>query len=216
MMNRLRLVRFDPPLGGAEMRFVLAAAALVAVFTAVAVPARAHTAAPGPQCGGTLWKLMTLSDTGKTGVSWAPAATNIGDIAKLTAPAKVPSARTTTFQKNNWKLTAVIERYRMASNGEIVLQLFDIPTSTYMNAYMPGPQCLPTTARGRAQMLAARNGFMSACPAVTTDWQPLGATAQLTGVGFFNPVKTTLGAAKNGAELRPLVGLTIMQGCGKF
>jgi hypothetical protein len=29
-------------------------------------------------------------------------------------------------------------------------------------------------------------------------------------------VKTTLGAAKNGAELRPLVGLTIMQGCGKF
>jgi hypothetical protein len=104
----------------------------------------------------------------------------------------------------------------MASNGEIVLELFDIPSSTYMNAYMPAPQCLPTKARGRAQMLAARNGFMKQCPAVTTDWQPLGATAQLTGVGFFNPVKTTLGAAKNGAELRPLVGLTIMQGCGKF
>ena len=73
------------------MRFVLAAAAVIAALVAVAVPARAHTAAPGPQCGGTLWKLMTLSDTGKTGVSWAPAATNIGDIAKLTAPAKVPS-----------------------------------------------------------------------------------------------------------------------------
>src|SRR5439155_1646403 len=79
MMSRLRLVRFDPPLGGAEMRFVLAAAALVAVFTAVAVPARAHTAAPGPQCGGTLWKLMTLSDTGKTGVGfWNPVKTTLG------------------------------------------------------------------------------------------------------------------------------------------
>src|SRR5439155_15991446 len=157
MMNRLRLVRFDPPLGGAAMRFVLAAAALVAVFTAVAVPARAHTAAPGPQCGGTLWKLMTLSDTGKTGVSWAGASTTIADISKLAAPVRVPSARSTTFQRNNWQLSAVIQRYRMASNGEIVLQLFDIPSATYMNAYMPAPQCLPTTARGRAQMLAARN-----------------------------------------------------------
>ena len=77
------------------MRFVLAAAALVAVFTAVAVPAGAHTAAPGPQCGGTLWKLMTLSDTGKTGVSWAGAPTTIADIAKLATPVRVPSARST-------------------------------------------------------------------------------------------------------------------------
>jgi hypothetical protein len=198
------------------MRFALAATTAVAALVAVAVPARAHTAAPGPQCGGTLWRLMTLSDTGKTGVSWAPAATSIGDIAKLTAPIKTPSTRSTTFQKNNWRLTAIIQRYRMASNGEIVLQLFDIPTSTYMNAYMPGPQCLPTTARGRAQMLAARDGFMKMCPAVTTQWQLLGATAEMTGVGYWNPVKTTLGALKNGAELRPLTALTIKQGCGKF
>ena len=199
------------------MRFVLtAAAALIAVVAALATPAGARVDVPGPQCGGTLWKLMTLSDTAKTSVKWSPVATTIPDIAKLTAPAKISLARSNVFQKQVWSLTAIIDRYRMASNGEIVLELFDIPSSTYMNAYMPSPQCLPTTARGRAQMLAARNGFMKQCPAVTTDWQPLGATAQLTGVGFFNPVKTTLGAAKNGAELRPLVGLTIMQGCGKF
>jgi len=93
----------------------------------------------------------------------------------------------------------------MASNGEIVFQLFDIPSSTYMNAYMPAPQCLPTAARGRAQLLATRNAFMKQCPPVTNQWQPLGATANLSGVGFFNPVKTTAGALKNGAELRPLV-----------
>jgi hypothetical protein len=199
------------------MRFVLlAAAALAALTAAFALPAGAHVAAPGPQCGGTLWKLMTLSDTGKSAVHWAPTATTLPDIAKLSAPAKITAARTSAFQKQVWKVTAVIERYRMASNGEIVFQLFDIPTSTYMNAYMPSSQCLPSKARGRAQMLAARNLFLKECPAVTGNWQMLGATADITGVGFWNPVKTTIGALKNGAELRPLLEIKITQGCGHF
>jgi hypothetical protein len=199
------------------MRFVLAAAAGLAALTAAfALPAGAHVTTPGPQCGGTLWKLMTLSDTGKSAVQWAPAATSIPDIAKLTAPAKITTARGSAFQKQVWKLTAVIQSYRQASNGELVFQLFDIQSSTYMNAYLPSASCLPSAARGRAQMLAARNGFLKMCPAVTGHWQPLGATAELTGVGFWNPVKTTAGASKNGAELRPLLSVNITQGCGKF
>jgi hypothetical protein len=202
------------------MRFVLiAAAALAALTAAFALPAGAHVThvtAPGPQCGGTLWKLMTLSDTGKTAVHWAPTASTIPDIAKLSAPAKITTARSSAFQKQVWKVTAVIQRYRQASNGEIVLELFDIASSTYMDAYLPSAQCLPTKARGRAQMLAARNGFLKDCPAVTGDWQLLGATADLSGVGFWNPVKTTMGALKNGAELRPLIDLKITQGCGHF
>jgi hypothetical protein len=200
------------------MRFVLAAAAAVAaVSAAFALPAGAHVgAAPGPQCGGTLWKLMTLSDTGRTAVHWTPAATSISDIAKLTAPAKVTTARSNTFEKQVWGFTTVLQSYRMASNGELVFQLFDVPTSTYMNAYLPSPQCMPKTTRGRAQIVATRNAFLKQCPAPTVNWQPLGATAQLSGVGFWNPVKTTAGASKNGAELRPLLGVNITQGCGKF
>lgn len=199
------------------MRFVFATvAALAAVTAAFALPAGAHTTVPGPQCGGTLWKLMTLSDVGKGSVKWSPAASSLVDISKLTAPLKVPTTRSNVFEKQVWGVTAVLQSYRMASNGEIVFQLFDIRSSTYMNAYMPSPQCLPTAARGRAQLLAARNAFMKQCPPVTNQWQPLGATANLTGVGFFNPVKTTAGALKNGAELRPLVSLNITQGCGKF
>ena len=202
------------------MRFVLvAAAALAALTAAFALPAGArvtHVTAPGPQCGGTLWKLMTLSDTGKTAVHWAPTATTISDIAKLSAPAKITTARSSAFQKQVWQLTAVIQSYRQASNGEIVFQLFDINSSLYMNAYMPSASCLPTKARGRAQMLATRNAFLKQCPAPTGNWAPLGATAQVTGVGFWNPVKTTAGASKNGAELRPLLSVNITQGCGKF
>src|SRR5581483_11289064 len=99
---------------------------------------------------------------------------------------------------------------------ELVLELFDVPSSTYMNAYLPASQCLPTKARGRSQMLGARNAFVSGCPAPTNDWQMLGATADMAGVGFWNPVKTTMGALKNGAELRPLVSLNITQGCGRY
>ena len=200
------------------MRFVLAAAAALAALTAAfASPAGARVdAAPGPQCGGTLWKQMTLSDPGSTSVNWTPAATSIPDIAKLTAPKKITTARGSVFQKRMWHVTAVIERYRMASNGELVLELVDVPTSTYMNAYLPASQCLPKTTRGRAQILATRNAFMKQCPGVATAWQQLGVTANLTGVGFWNPVKTTMGALSNGAELRPLVGLAITQGCGKF
>jgi hypothetical protein len=199
------------------MRFVLsAAAALVACVAAFAAPARAHVQSPGPQCGGTLWKQMTLSDTGKTAVTWSPSQTSISDIGKLSAPPRITTARSTAFQKHVWGMKTIIERYRVASNGEIVLQLFDVPSSTYMNAYLPAASCLPTKARGRAQMLAARTSFMKECPAPTTDWQMLGATADVAGVGFFNPVKTTLGALRNGAELRPLVNVKITQGCGHF
>lgn len=200
------------------MRFLLpATAALTALVAAVASPAGARVDAPGPQCGGTLWKLMTLSDTGKSSVKWAPAGTSLPDIAKLAAPAKIGTTRATAFQKQVWGLsTVVVDRYRMASNGELVLVLYDIPSSIYMDAYIPAPQCLPATTRGRAQILAARDAFLKDCPAVTNRWHILGATMQVRGVGFFDPAKTTLGALKNGAELRPLTGLTISQGCGHF
>ena len=200
------------------MRFVLAVAAVAAtIAAATALPAGARVSAPGPQCGGTLWKVMTLSDTAKKTVTWAPTVTTIPDVSKLIAPAKITTARSNSFQKHVWSLSkTIIERYRMASNGEIVLELFDINTQTYMNGYLEAPTCLPTAARGRGQMLTARNNFLSGCPAPTNNWQLLGATADMSGVGFFNPVKTTMGALKNGAELRPLVSMNITQGCGHF
>ncbi len=197
------------------------AALAAAAATAFAVPAKAHVQAagvikPGAWCGGSLWKLMTLSDAGRKSVNWNAAQTNIPTLAGLTAPKKVPATRTTSFEKQMWQMTLVIERYRLQSNGEIALELFDVPSSTYMDAYMPNPQCLSSTTRARGQIVAARNAFTSACPAPTGDWQPLGATVTLQGVGFWNPVKTTLGALGNGAELRPITNFVLQQGCGKF
>jgi hypothetical protein len=194
------------------MRKVLAAAAAGLV---AAVAAHAAVAAPGPQCGGSLWKLITLADDGKS-VNWNPATTTIPEIAKLAPPSRITASRTSSFQRRVWELKdVVIERYRVASNGELVLELFDIPSSTYMDAYIPSSSCMTSNKTLRKAMLGARAGFTKGCPAPTPTWQMLGAHATVLGVGFWNPVKTTEGALSTGAELRPLVGLTITQGCGK-
>jgi hypothetical protein len=201
------------------MRVLVTAAAVAALLAVlVAAPAGARSSAkPGPWCGGTLWQQMTLSDKGNKSVAWSPATTSLADIGKLAAPAKITTVRSTKFQKQNWSLDKVIiERYRQASNGEIVFQLFDVGTNVYMNAYLENSSCLPKTTRARGDLLKARAAFLNDCPAPTKDWQMLGATAKLTGVGFFNPVRTTLGALTNGAELRPLTSLQITQGCGHF
>jgi hypothetical protein len=195
------------------MRFALVAG--IAAFAA-AVAVQSGVAAPGPQCGGTLWKQMTLADNGTT-VNWNPKVTTVGEIAKLTAPARVTAARTTSFQRQVWKMdNVVVERYRTASNGELVLQLYDVENNAYMNAYMPSTACMTANPKLHKALVGARTGFTKGCPAATNDWQMLGAHAVIYGVGFWNPVKTTLGALPSGAELRPLVGLTITQGCGKF
>ena len=195
-------------------RVLFAAAAVVAIVAAAPAGAHQTAKAPGPWCGGTLWKLMTFSDTGRAGVNLTPTPTSITALGAEAAPAKIGTARS-AFEKQSWQITAVIERYRVASNGELVFEMTDPQSSTYMNAYMPNPKCLSPTTRDRAQILAARTAFTSVCPAPTEAWQLLGATVQLTGVGFFNPVKSTIGALANGAELRPVTGFTLMQGCGK-
>ena len=110
----------------------------------------------------------------------------------------------------------MIERARLQSNGEIALELYDIPSSTYMNAYMPNPRCLSSQTRDRAAILSARRVFVRDCKLPPTSWWPVGASVRMTGVGYWNPVKTTLGALGNGAELRPITGIVIFNGCGHF
>jgi hypothetical protein len=191
---------------------------LLAAYTAAAprteaAPYRSHQA-PGPWCGGVLWRQMAFSDPDRAKVGVTPEDTAIAKIAELAPPSKITTARTTSFQRNVWHLHAVVDRFRIASNGEIVLILFNIDSGQYMNAYMPNPNCLSNKTRQRGAIVAARKAFTSHCPVVTAAWQLLGATVDVTGVGFWNPVRTTRGALPNGAELRPVTGWTIDFGCG--
>jgi hypothetical protein len=202
-----------------RLRRALFVSALLAAIGAVCMPAGATRAAldkqdPGTWCGGTLWRLMNLSDPDRATVDLHGTPTTIADIAKRVTPGTIGPRRTTKFQHHVWRLRAVIDRYRIASNGEIVLILFSIDTGQYMNAYLPNPHCLGPRARDRTGMIAARNELTSHCPTVKPSWELLGITVELAGVGFWNPRQSTRGALPNGAELRPLTNFKIVTGCG--
>jgi len=188
-----------------------AAACAIAVGAAGSATGRQ---APGPWCGGGLWRLMTLSDPQRGAVDLHGTPTTIADIAKRTAPAATPQSRANSFQRSVWRLRTVIDRYRIASNGEIVLVLYSIDSSQYMNAYLPNPRCLGESARDRTGMIAARQQLTSHCPPVKAAWQLLGATVELGGVGFWNSSRATRGALPSGAELRPVTNFKIVNGCG--
>lgn len=192
--------------------FLAATASLCA--TAAGSPAATGRESPGTWCGGHLWRLMTLSDNDRANVNLHGVPTTIADISKLAPPQRIVAARTTAFQRQAWKLHAVIDRYRIASNGELILILFSIPTGQYMDVYLPNPVCLGERALDRTGMIAARRQFTSHCDAVTPAWQLLGVTVDVAGIGFWNPSKKTRGALQNGAELRPLTNLRVVSGCG--
>lgn len=195
---------------------VLAVLGVLAAVVAVASPGRAavHRQSPGPWCGGALWRLMTLSDGQRDRVDFRPAATSIAQIAQIAPPGKVGLTRATSFQRHRWTFPTVVDRFRIASNGEIVLILYSIDSGQYIDAYLPNPDCLGARTRYRSGIVAARTAFTSHCPHATAQWQLLGATVELGGIGFWNPSKATRGALPNGAELRPVTNLKIVTGCG--
>jgi len=202
-----------------RLRRALVASAVITALAAVGLPAGRTSAAvdrqdPGTWCGGTLWRLMTLSDPDRQSVDLHGTPTTIGDISKRLTPSTIGPSRTTKFQHHVWRMRAVVDRYRIASNGEIVLILFNIDTGQFMNAYMPNPHCLGPRARDRSGMISARKELTSHCPTVTPAWQLVGITVELAGVGFWNPSRTTRGALANGAELRPVTNFKIVTGCG--
>jgi hypothetical protein len=192
---------------------ILAASILVLAATS-AQAAPANGPRPGTGCGGTLWRLMTLSDPDRRTVTLVRRPTTIADVAKQTRPRVIGPRRTTPFQRQVWGVRAVVDRYRIASNGEIVLILYSIDTAQFMNAYLPAAQCLGPLARDRTGMLAARRSLVSGCPRVLAAWQLVGITVEIGGVGFWNPSVTTRGALPNGAELRPVTNLKVVAGCG--
>ena len=197
-------------------RLACGAALLAALLCAGAAASTATTGteSPGSWCGGRLWRLMTLSDSGRDAVNLHGEATTIARIAKLSPPEQIAPTRQTLFQRQVWRLHSVVDRYRIASNGEIVLILFSIDTGQYMNVYLPNPVCLGQRARDRSGMVSAREQLTSHCAPVTAAWQLLGATVDVAGTGFWNPSTQTRGALPNGAELRPLTNLRIVSGCG--
>ena len=184
---------------------------LAAAVAAVAAFARTQQTPAATRCGGQLWRLKTLSDSGRKAVALAPPrTTTIGAIAGKPYPRPVPRKRRTAFQRQNWEVVAQITAFRLEYAG-LRLILFD--DGAYLNAVIPVPSCLATTSRGRTAMTGAWTTFGSSCTHPTREWQSLGAIAYVSGVGFWSARDDDRGAAPNGAELYPVTGFRGVAGC---
>ncbi len=197
-----------------RLRLPLCTALALAACGAAAAATASSQRAAGAWCGGPLWRQMTLSDADRREVVLRPTPTSIAAIAAQRSPAWIGLRRDTPFQRRTWRLETVVDRFRIASNGEIVLILFSIDSGMYMNAYLPNPNCLTARTRNRSGIVAARAEFRSHCGPADWPWALLGATVDIAGVGFWNPVRDTRGALANGAELRPVTNLKVLSGCG--
>ena len=193
-------------------RVGLTAALLIAATAAAATANTRTTAAPSAaSCGGSLWRLMTLSDARRGSVSLTPASTTVGAIAKRPSPQPLPTTRRTQFQRQTWEVVAQVTNFRLERGG-VRLVLFD--SNSYMNAVIPIPSCLTSRTRARAKIEGVWKQFALDCARAKMDWQSLGAIVYVQGVGFWNARQTGLrGAAANGAELHPVTGLRIVSGC---
>ena len=189
--------------------------ALFLVLTAWAAGI-APTAARGPTaqaCGGILWRMKTFSDRQRNLVRLTPEPATIGSIASRPYPRPLPRSRRTRFQRQTWEVVAQITEYRVDGN-ELRLVLFD--HGAYMNAVLPSPACLSKATRQRAAITAVWPTFFPGCGRPLRSWEPQGAVAFVSGVGFWSSrFKHRRHAAPNGAELHPVTGLRVVAGCGR-
>jgi hypothetical protein len=186
---------------------VLATGLTAAAATAESRDVSSPTAA---RCGGSLWRMKTLSDPQRRLVRLLPATTTIGGIAKRPYPRPTPKTRRTSFQRQVWSVVSQITQYRLEPAG-IRLLLFD--AGSYVNAVIPAPNCLSARTRGRAQIVYAWKRFQACARHPTSEWQSLGAVGYVGGVGFWGPHEPGKGVAPNGAELHPVTAIRFVVGC---
>jgi hypothetical protein len=160
-------------------------------------------------CGGLLWRLTTLSDQDRGKVVLSPRSTTIGGMVARGTPQPLPRRRSTPFQRQTWEVIAQIVDYHLTGN---VLHMSLADDNTYVDAAIPAPSCIPSTARARAAVIRTWTKFTSDCGHPTDRSQPLGAVAYVTGVGAWTGARGP-GVAPNGASLSPVTGLRIVAGC---
>lgn len=189
----------------------LIALLVIGAATIAAAAAGRDAAAPtAARCGGSLWRLKTLSDAGRGSVRLTPKYTTIADIGKRPFPRPLPTKRRTPFQRQAWEVVAQVTQFKLEADG-VRLVLFD--AGSYLNAVIPLPNCLTSRTRARDQIASTWRQFSSDCAQPTSEWQSLGAIAYVRGIGFWGQQGLRRGGARNGAELHPVTSIRIVAGC---
>jgi hypothetical protein len=180
---------------------------------AVAIVSASHAFASSrgaTACGGSAWRLGTLSDQDRSKVVLTPRSTTIGAIVARGTPQPLPRRRTTPFQKQTWQVVAEIAEYHLTGN---IVHLTLSDDRVYLDAAIPAPSCLSSKSRARNSIVGTWTKITNDCRLHPTDKsQPLGWVAYVSGVGAWSASRGH-GFAPNGATLSPVTGLRIVAGC---
>jgi hypothetical protein len=197
--------------GGRPLWKAALTVAVAALLAVVADHSQGARSAPvQTACGSELWALKTLSDPLRRRVNLRPRATTIAAINARRMPARAPRRRD-AFERQVWRVSAQIVEYRLEDDQDIDLVLYG--GGSYLIAEMPAAACLPRRTRNRPAIVRVRRMFESRCGAATDSWHQLGAVAYVSGVGFWDFPHGQSGAARNYAELHPVTGMRLLNGC---
>jgi hypothetical protein len=154
-----------------------------------------------------LWSLKTLSDPQRGLVNLHPRNTSVAAINALPRPYPTPRTRSAVYERRAWRVKAQIVQFKLEGDSDIHLILFW--AGRYMIAEIAFAGCLSRPTRDRRAIV----GFIRRCGFPSSDWQPLGAVAYVTGVGFWDVPHGQTGHARNYSELHPVTGVRFVAGC---
>ena len=184
---------------------ILAWAAATASAHTYVPSSRATGAARTSSCGNAVRR---LADSARGRVNFSAVNTTL-DAFGAKSRSGVSSGRD-AFERQAYTVTAQVVKYRADASG---LHFVLFQGSSYAQAYLPSPACLPSYARARSTMVATRKWFLKNCGLASSSWKPLGAQVRVTGVAYWGSPNLS-GAAPNGAELAPVYGMNPVAGCG--
>jgi hypothetical protein len=108
-------------------------------------------------------------------------------------------------ETTTYRVHARLVEYKLEDDSDIHVVIRRLHGHGTMIVELPAKSCIPGQARARHRMIRARTAFISRFGAPTTDWEHLGVTGVITGVGFFDTPHGQTGIAPNAIELHPVI-----------
>jgi hypothetical protein len=158
-------------------------------------------------CGIDRWDVKTGSDADRYKVRYnSPVATSIYALRGRSTPASLPAHnRVATTETSVFVISGTLTQYRVEGDSDIHAVVKDA-SGRSMIVELPAPACVAHTQPFKTQITSARQAFVTRNPASTT-WRYVRRAIKVRGIGFWdNP--NGVGAAPNGIELHPVLGVS--------
>jgi len=158
-------------------------------------------------CGKEAREKKAASDKEAAGITRGAHATTITALRALAEPTNsLRSPRIAPFETQVWSLDATLTSYKHEADGDYHLVLQDDHDYTIV-AEIPDPRCAGES-RFLDAITSARETFEAQLPSTRT-FRTVAIPVHLEGIGFFDQPRGQRGMAPNGAELHPVLAITL-------